>query len=290
MASNSKKKKKKTDYGLVEVIRDGVRRRKTNQLFEPNSYQFSENLLRTQYPSISQNLAIAAIDVNSSISTPLTPAAAEEENSHPSPPQKWSGCPIDDAVIVNHRDHLVAADGFVSKSKSEKKELRHKLVLKLERVRSLLRKLEMWSLQLFADDVGASLSNQMASVIWEEQNGDGEVMVKQRMIPKPYQYYKSSEPKKMNRIKHGRQSAGKKPYAQAFRKCGVLLSKLMKNKYGWVFNSPVDTVALGLPDYHFVIKHPMDLGTIRHRLSENLYTNPFEFSGDVRLTFGNAMV
>ncbi|CAO2173284.1 unnamed protein product [Urochloa humidicola] len=63
----------------------------------------------------------------------------------------------------------------------------------------------------------------------------------------------------------------------------------MKHKFGWVFNNPVDPVALGLHDYFTIIKHPMDLGTIRARLSKGQYRNPKEFADDVRLTFHNAM-
>lgn len=40
-------------------------------------------------------------------------------------------------------------------------------------------------------------------------------------------------------------------------------------QFGWVFNSPVDPDALGLPDYFEIIKHPMDLGTIRKGLESS---------------------
>ncbi|KAJ6728230.1 hypothetical protein OIU74_006310 [Salix koriyanagi] len=68
-----------------------------------------------------------------------------------------------------------------------------------------------------------------------------------------------------------------------------LLEKLMKHQYGWVFNVPVDVKRLKLHDYLKIIKHPMDLGTVKRRLSKNWYKTPEEFAGDVRLTFNNAM-
>ncbi|ONK68903.1 uncharacterized protein A4U43_C05F17240 [Asparagus officinalis] len=78
-------------------------------------------------------------------------------------------------------------------------------------------------------------------------------------------------------------------YSHAFKKCSTLLSKLMKHKFGWVFNKPVDVKALGLHDYYSIIRHPMDLGTVKSRLNKNWYKTPAEFAEDVRLTFRNAM-
>ena len=34
-------------------------------------------------------------------------------------------------------------------------------------------------------------------------------------------------------------------------------------EYAWVFYKPVDAELLNLPDYHQVIKRPMDLGTVK---------------------------
>lgn len=77
--------------------------------------------------------------------------------------------------------------------------------------------------------------------------------------------------------------------SKLFKNCGVLLERLMKHKHGWVFNAPVDPLALGLHDYFDVIKNPMDLGTVKSRLDKNWYNSPMEFAEDVRLTFHNAM-
>ncbi|KAI3725953.1 hypothetical protein L1987_65749 [Smallanthus sonchifolius] len=73
------------------------------------------------------------------------------------------------------------------------------------------------------------------------------------------------------------------------KQCESLLKKLMSHQHGWVFNKPVDVVALKIPDYFNVIKKPMDLGTIKAKLSSGNYSSPFQFLADVRLTFSNAM-
>ncbi|GJN38100.1 hypothetical protein PR202_gb27112 [Eleusine coracana subsp. coracana] len=83
--------------------------------------------------------------------------------------------------------------------------------------------------------------------------------------------------------------ARRKLYAPVFKTCGAVLARLMKHKHGWVFNTPVDASALGLHDYHTIITKPMDLGTVKSKLSAGQYKSPREFAADVRLTFQNAM-
>ncbi|KAI4375369.1 hypothetical protein MLD38_013249 [Melastoma candidum] len=73
------------------------------------------------------------------------------------------------------------------------------------------------------------------------------------------------------------------------KQCDTLLKRLMGHRYGWVFNKPVDVKALNIPDYFDVIKHPMDLGTVKSRLGSGSYSSPLELVSDVRLTFSNAM-
>mmetsp|Transcript_127553 Transcript_127553/g.369253 ORF Transcript_127553/g.369253 Transcript_127553/m.369253 type:complete len:1783 (-) Transcript_127553:44-5392(-) len=73
-------------------------------------------------------------------------------------------------------------------------------------------------------------------------------------------------------------------------KCLEVLKVLQSHQHGWVFNSPVDPVELGLPDYFEVIKKPMDLGTIRKKLDNGVYHSLEEFEGHVNLTFDNAML
>lgn len=67
-----------------------------------------------------------------------------------------------------------------------------------------------------------------------------------------------------------------------------LLKGMMEHKFGWVFSSPVDPVALGIPNYFKIIRRPMDLGTIKKKLDLGIYKNIHQFAADVRLTFTNA--
>ncbi|CAJ2658730.1 unnamed protein product [Trifolium pratense] len=73
------------------------------------------------------------------------------------------------------------------------------------------------------------------------------------------------------------------------QQCASILKSLTSHPYSWVFKTPVDPVALNIPDYFTVISHPMDLGTIKSKLEKNVYFSKEEFAADVRLTFSNAM-
>ncbi|MEQ2241545.1 Bromodomain-containing protein 2 [Ilyodon furcidens] len=48
--------------------------------------------------------------------------------------------------------------------------------------------------------------------------------------------------------------------------CSDILNEMLSKKhsaYAWPFYEPVDAKALGLHDYHDIIKYPMDLGTVK---------------------------
>lgn len=80
------------------------------------------------------------------------------------------------------------------------------------------------------------------------------------------------------------------PPAKLKSKCLEVLRLLQSHQHAWVFNTPVDPVELGLPDYFEVIKKPMDLGTIRKKLENGVYQKIEEFESHVLLTFENAML
>ncbi|KAJ8438273.1 hypothetical protein Cgig2_030638 [Carnegiea gigantea] len=147
---------------------------------------------------------------------------------------------------------------------------------------------------------------QLSVSVMEINHGVSEVMEKEKRTPKANQYYRNSEfllgkerlpPAETNKKS---KSSSKKHRSreidygfgidkQLYKKCSSLLQKLMRHKLGWVFNQPVDVKKLGLHDYFDIIKHPMDLGTVKMRLTKNWYKTPREFAEDVRLTFHNAM-
>mmetsp|Transcript_5196 Transcript_5196/g.7644 ORF Transcript_5196/g.7644 Transcript_5196/m.7644 type:complete len:805 (-) Transcript_5196:112-2526(-) len=85
-----------------------------------------------------------------------------------------------------------------------------------------------------------------------------------------------------------RKKSNAKQQADIFKELKKLLKNLMKHKFAWVFNEPVDPIKLNLPTYFEVIKHPMDLGTVKDRLDRGFYANSNQFAGDVRLVFKNA--
>ena len=53
---------------------------------------------------------------------------------------------------------------------------------------------------------------------------------------------------------------------EQLRFCSRLVREMLSKKhvaYAWPFYKPVDAKALGLHDYHDIIKHPMDLSNIK---------------------------
>ncbi|XP_074269744.1 transcription factor GTE12 [Silene latifolia] len=76
----------------------------------------------------------------------------------------------------------------------------------------------------------------------------------------------------------------------ATSRCQSVLLKLMKHKFAKPFLDPVNPAAWGIHDYFDIIKHPMDLGTVKTKLHRNTYISAEEFEADVRLTFSNAML
>ncbi|GAV85764.1 Bromodomain domain-containing protein [Cephalotus follicularis] len=183
---------------------------------------------------------------------------------------------------------------FSKLSSSERIDLIHRLRFELDRTRILQKKVESQR----ANGVTVSSSSDILSCS-NGQNG-----------PQAENFRKSSvmtygPGKKMNpttnkghgwkRGTSGRFESAKHTSAvntaniMLMKQCDTLLKRLMSHQYGWVFKDPVDVVKLKIPDYLTVIKHPMDLGTVKSKLASGAYSSPLEFLADVRLTFTNAM-
>jgi bromodomain-containing factor 1 len=60
-----------------------------------------------------------------------------------------------------------------------------------------------------------------------------------------------------------------------------MLVKLWKQKEVWPFCEPVDYVKEGIPTYPEVVKNPMDLGTVKTKLTNGNYSNAEAFADDV---------
>ncbi|XP_037530288.1 bromodomain testis-specific protein [Nematolebias whitei] len=77
---------------------------------------------------------------------------------------------------------------------------------------------------------------------------------------------------------------------EQLRYCEGILKEMLSKRhypYAWPFYAPVDAVALGLHDYHDIIKQPMDLSTIRKKMDQREYADAKEFAADVQLMFSN---
>lgn len=150
--------------------------------------------------------------------------------------------------------------------------------------------------------------NQLNVSVTETSKGLSDNLEKEKRTPKANKFYRNSEfllakdkllPSESN--KKSKSSAKKGVASESgsglgkfpnkiLKSCASLVDRLIKHKHGWVFDKPVDPVALGLHDYFVIIKNPMDLGTVKSRLNSNWYKSPKEFAEDVRLTFQNAML
>lgn len=82
----------------------------------------------------------------------------------------------------------------------------------------------------------------------------------------------------------------KKKYKAELKFAEEVLTEMERPRYqsfSAAFLQPVDPVALNIPNYHQVIKKPMDVSTIRQKLTEQQYENLKEFESDFRLMFKN---
>ncbi|XP_006276484.1 bromodomain-containing protein 2 isoform X4 [Alligator mississippiensis] len=70
----------------------------------------------------------------------------------------------------------------------------------------------------------------------------------------------------------------------------VVMKALWKHQFAWPFRQPVDAVKLGLPDYHKIIKQPMDMGTIKRRLENTYYWGAAECMQDFNTMFTNCYI
>ncbi|ULT79402.1 hypothetical protein L3Y34_010198 [Caenorhabditis briggsae] len=76
------------------------------------------------------------------------------------------------------------------------------------------------------------------------------------------------------------------------KKCLKLLKEFEKGShsgYTFPFRTPVDTVALGLTDYHEIIKKPMDMSTMKKKIVGEEYDNAGEFKEDFKLMINNCL-
>lgn len=73
------------------------------------------------------------------------------------------------------------------------------------------------------------------------------------------------------------------------RRCHAIVCTLQRIEGSHWFHEPVDAIRLGVPHYHAIIPHPMDLGTLRSNLERGVYAEVPSFAADARRIFRNAM-
>lgn len=82
----------------------------------------------------------------------------------------------------------------------------------------------------------------------------------------------------------------KKKLSPDLRFCDEVLTELKKVKYhdlNQYFLAPVDPIALNIPNYHKVVKKPMDLQTMSDKLHTAQYSSSKEFERDFHLVIKN---
>ncbi|XVE93573.1 hypothetical protein REPUB_Repub01dG0206300 [Reevesia pubescens] len=189
-------------------------------------------------------------------------------------------CPVvthsaasDDASSINRKLNDFNSGAYVSfrissYSSKELIDLKNQLIAELEQIRELKNRIE-------SNDFHVRSSSNKKPLPKKNISGN------KRPLPPNF----SKELKRLNPQENGKAST-----AHLMKNCSQILNKLMKHKHGYIFNSPVDVIGMGLHDYYDIIKNPMDLGTVKTKMAKNLYASPLDFAADVSLTFNNAML
>ena len=85
-----------------------------------------------------------------------------------------------------------------------------------------------------------------------------------------------------------REREGLKRIDPYFLECLNLRKAVEEHEFGYFFKWPVNPYTQRLPNYWSVVRRPMDLKTIEHKIKAKLYSKPAEFDQDMRLMFNNA--
>ncbi|CAI9752966.1 unnamed protein product [Fraxinus pennsylvanica] len=158
-------------------------------------------------------------------------------------------------------------------SRREKEELKKRLFSDLDRVRRLSRRIE-------SRDNGVrpmeALTQKQTMKATGKNNGKKHLRKKRGAGASSFLYDRCTK-----RPLVVSNSSMNKVLSCMMNRRGQILTKLMKHKHGWVFNTPVDVKGLGLHDYYQIIKSPMDLGTVKFRLKRIVYESSVDFAAEV---------
>lgn len=67
-----------------------------------------------------------------------------------------------------------------------------------------------------------------------------------------------------------------------------VVCKLCQHENAWLFIQPTNPKQMKIPNYYEIIKHPMDLSTVKKRLKNFFYRSASEAITDINLIFKNA--
>ena len=84
-------------------------------------------------------------------------------------------------------------------------------------------------------------------------------------------------------------SGGSSSDAEALKRLDKTVKSFLARQDSGPFQEPVDWRGLGLTDYPEIIRHMMDLGTIKRKLERNQYELPQHCARDIRLVWSNCM-
>ena len=74
---------------------------------------------------------------------------------------------------------------------------------------------------------------------------------------------------------------------EEIKKLEKIFDTMEKDSQAYEFLAPVDYIALNILDYPKIITHPMDLGTVKKNLHDNVYPTFKEFLDDINLIWTN---
>ncbi|XP_051193952.1 transcription factor GTE11 [Lolium perenne] len=227
--------------------------------------------IKRSYDEISYRAAAPPRGYAETVGESGSPVRVDSEDSS-APKRKCISLNSDAGGFVLKRETFVPS----KLSSSERRYLRKRFRSELDSVRDLLKKPEFSAIVPVVSRAPA-FSSSAAPRPKKVQRGSHVVRgAKGRFLPTKPRPEASS-------------AATPLPEATVMKQCEAILKKLMTQKCSHIFNVPVDAEKLNIPDYNDIIKHPMDLGTIKAKLDSGAYTSPSDFAAEVRLTFNNAI-
>ena len=69
---------------------------------------------------------------------------------------------------------------------------------------------------------------------------------------------------------------------------GMVHSQISSHRNGTIFHHPIRPA--DAPDYHDIVKRPMDLKTIKNRVRDGVINNSAEYQRDIYLMFANSLM